>query len=546
MANEKLTSLIELSNPEDNDLIYIVDVSTGNTSKKAQLSSLSNVNDTNYLRLDTTNNPLTGNLEISSLNQVDGTHRLLLETYENTASGDNNELIRLQYLTNDAKAAIGFLDQTGQSKIWVQAHDYLTYYLTTTFTPADVNTVAEVITVTGNNYITALPVVLTTTGALPTGLSPSTTYYVRVVGSTLSFFASASDATNNINRIDLTTTGSGIGTITPDNTANGNRHRHFSVEVTDSGGTSKYTRLSIPYDQDITEMQINLSNLTLTNNGSNDNGRLYLQNDIFHTGQFQFFPSSSGSSRTYALGVALANTNEITLKALGSSELYMDDNLILKTTKVGLGTTAPSVPLELSYSDANTTITTGNATALRLTNTNTTTDNMSELAFTTNDTGGTNLRTSSIIGLNSSHTIGAMSGALVFNTRNAGTFSEKMRLISTGNVGIGVTVPTAVLHLKAGTATASTAPLKLSSGTNLTTGETGAIEYNGTNLFFTRTGTTRENVLVGNDGGSAPSTNSIGVLVDYYGTSSTRALTTPNSWASVVINGTTYKIPLYT
>jgi len=62
----------------------------------------------------------------------------------------------------------------------------------------------------------------------------------------------------------------------------------------------------------------------------------------------------------------------------------------------------------------------------------------------------------------------------------------------TGNVGIGQTAPTAYLHLKAGTATASTAPLKFTSGTKLTTPEAGAMEYDGTNLTFTRTGTTRE------------------------------------------------------
>jgi hypothetical protein len=46
-----------------------------------------------------------------------------------------------------------------------------------------------------------------------------------------------------------------------------------------------------------------------------------------------------------------------------------------------------------------------------------------------------------------------------------------------GNVGVGTTSPTAVLHLKAGTATASTAPLKFTSGTLLTTPEVGAIEF---------------------------------------------------------------------
>lgn len=117
------------------------------------------------------------------------------------------------------------------------------------------------------------------------------------------------------------------------------------------------------------------------------------------------------------------------------------------------------------------------------------------------------------------------------------------------NVWIGaaaIQVPTAYLQLADGTSGAGKAPLKFTSGTNLATGETGAVEYDGTNLFFTRTGTTRENIWCGNDAASAPGTNSIGVILDYYGSSNTRVLTTPNSWASVNIGGTTYKIPLYT
>jgi len=47
------------------------------------------------------------------------------------------------------------------------------------------------------------------------------------------------------------------------------------------------------------------------------------------------------------------------------------------------------------------------------------------------------------------------------------------------------TTSTALLHLGAGTATASTAPLKLTSGTNLTSAEVGAIEYDGNNLYVT-------------------------------------------------------------
>lgn len=53
--------------------------------------------------------------------------------------------------------------------------------------------------------------------------------------------------------------------------------------------------------------------------------------------------------------------------------------------------------------------------------------------------------------------------------------------------GTGVTSWTDKFILGAGTATAGTAPLKFTSGTNLTTAEAGAIEYNGTAMFSTGT-----------------------------------------------------------
>ncbi len=59
-----------------------------------------------------------------------------------------------------------------------------------------------------------------------------------------------------------------------------------------------------------------------------------------------------------------------------------------------------------------------------------------------------------------------------------------------GDLGLGVSTPTAVLHLKAGTSANNTAPLKFTSGTNLSTVENGSVEYDGTN-YFASSGNTR-------------------------------------------------------
>jgi len=69
--------------------------------------------------------------------------------------------------------------------------------------------------------------------------------------------------------------------------------------------------------------------------------------------------------------------------------------------------------------------------------------------------------------------------ALIFGSRivGQGDALEGMRLNENNSLGIGVTSPTAKLHLKAGTATASTAPLKFTSGTLLTGAEAGAVEF---------------------------------------------------------------------
>jgi hypothetical protein len=84
-----------------------------------------------------------------------------------------------------------------------------------------------------------------------------------------------------------------------------------------------------------------------------------------------------------------------------------------------------------------------------------------------------------------------------FTTTSGGSTGERMRIDGNGNVGIGTTSPTARLNLGAGTATANTSPLKFTAGTNLTTAEAGALEWDGTNLFLTTSGAVRQTINQG-------------------------------------------------
>lgn len=84
---------------------------------------------------------------------------------------------------------------------------------------------------------------------------------------------------------------------------------------------------------------------------------------------------------------------------------------------------------------------------------------------------------------------GTAAKSLVFMTGGTTqSTNERMRIDGNGDMGIGVTSPTATLHLKAGTTAATSAPLKFTAGTNLSTVENGAVEFDGTNYFVTSNG----------------------------------------------------------
>lgn len=84
-------------------------------------------------------------------------------------------------------------------------------------------------------------------------------------------------------------------------------------------------------------------------------------------------------------------------------------------------------------------------------------------------------------------------GAIIYGVMNATAASQ--RLTFNAKVGLFNQAPSSYLHLPAGSTAASSSPLKLTSGSLMTTAEVGALEFLTDRLYFTKTtGSTRETV----------------------------------------------------
>jgi hypothetical protein len=91
--------------------------------------------------------------------------------------------------------------------------------------------------------------------------------------------------------------------------------------------------------------------------------------------------------------------------------------------------------------------------------------------------------------------------ATTLNTFQGGSISLSVNgapngviLDSLNRFGVGMTTPTANLHLKVGSSAPKTAPLKFTSGVLMTTPEAGAMEFVLENLYFTTNNAVRHNV----------------------------------------------------
>ena len=217
------------------------------------------------------------------------------------------------------------------------------------------------------------------------------------------------DFTNNVNanfRIKTSGTAVQIGPSTSSNleiqTGNTTRLTVDSSGNVGIGTTSPSEKLSIASG----DISITTGYGIHAVNGANENGM------FFHA-------AAAGNSG-----------NLLNFKTDGSERMRIDSS-----GNVGIGTTSPDAKLEIKSDGSAAT-----GAEIRLTHANNdSTDVVSTVNFA-NNAGSVAMIQGGTTGANNT-------GYISFFTDNAGTSSEKVRIIADGNVGIGSTSPTTTLHL---------------------------------------------------------------------------------------------------
>ena len=178
----------------------------------------------------------------------------------------------------------------------------------------------------------------------------------------------------------------------------------------------------------------------------------------------------------------------------GSYRLHLNgtgDIVTLNSSgNVGIGTTSPSASLEVSGAAYIRTPNTGVSQVLRFDRSQATTGDIGQLQFYTNDGAGNPTEYGRITGTATTINNGIEKGELYFSTTLNGSLAERMRITSSGNVGIGTSSPANALHVNSGT-TNEVARFESTDGTaylsimdNSTTSSLQGIGSAGDNLTF--------------------------------------------------------------
>lgn len=183
--------------------------------------------------------------------------------------------------------------------------------------------------------------------------------------------------------------------------------------------------------------------------GTTDNMPLRFRTNNTQVGQFT--PSGAFAIGTGGPTSTLSVFGNMAVGSTFASGGAAPANSAIFEGTIGVGTQAPATRIDVVGLSTQTVIF-NNAgspeTSLRLKNNDLTNNNYSSLIFGTMSTGAGNYESAKIVGLNSNHTNGSMTGELVFMTRNPGNINEVMRLTANGLVGIGTNAPAENLQVE--------------------------------------------------------------------------------------------------
>lgn len=130
-----------------------------------------------------------------------------------------------------------------------------------------------------------------------------------------------------------------------------------------------------------------------------------------------------------------------------------DSALAVSTDKIAIGTTQLGATAFLTVAGESTNTSTDTPfsdASLRLWQKDTTDNNAATLYFQHTNSVDTPIGTSAIRSICTDHASASVDGELSFHTTLGSTITEKMRIDSVGNVGIGTTQPSAKLHIENG------------------------------------------------------------------------------------------------
>ena len=230
----------------------------------------------------------------------------------------------------------------------------------------------------------------------------------------------------------------GIGTTSPS----------YKLSVNSTSASENLFQIATTTNQNIllvdNDGRVGIGTSTLSNYNLTVHGSLYAD-DIYTSGSTFYMGGNALLSRTGTVldfGVETGESIDFTINDTSAMNIATGGN-------VGIGTTGPNSKLEIASAN----VVTANSTGGNLNVYTTNAQNIDIGASLTlggfNDNAATTFRVfGSIEGRKTLNQNGSSNGYLLFKTNTGGTLTEKVRITTDGNVGIGTTAPDTLLAVQ--------------------------------------------------------------------------------------------------